>query len=122
MNNPQDTVFAATTPEAPPAPAPPIQGRPLGRPDGAAEEEIPAAPVPSPKPKRRNVFWIFLGLVAGTRWILAIPAIALAVYAGKMIEDARVSQVRPPDPPLLGWQLLGLAGFLLAVAALPGRP
>src|SRR5438045_848890 len=122
MNNPQDAAFAASTPEAPPAPGAPIQGRPVGGGtgegaggNGISHEEVPAAPVAPRKPKRRSFLLTYLSLVAGSRWLLAIPAIALAIYGGKIIEDARVSPNRPVDPPLLGWQLMGLAGLLLAV-------
>src|SRR5437899_2576088 len=114
MDNPQANLYASAASEAPPAP---IQGRPAHKPG-----DLPAPPPEGvteqpTRPKRPNP----LTRLLAARWVLAVPAIALALYAGQLTEQTRTSFGRPLVPPVLIWQLLGLAGLLLAIAVWPYR-
>src|SRR5439155_7217589 len=60
-----------------------------------------------------------LWAILAARWVLVIPALALVVYAGQMVEQARLAPQKAPAPPDVSWELFALAALLLAVAALP---
>ena len=59
--------------------------------------------------------------IIGTRWVLVIPAVILAIYAEQLTEQARNGVFRLTAPPLLSWQLFVVAGLLLALATFPGK-
>ncbi|MFL5734120.1 MAG: PA14 domain-containing protein [Chloroflexia bacterium] len=59
----------------------------------------------------------WLRAIIASRWVLAIPAVALALLAEQMIRQAHSAAQRQPFPPDLAWQLFAAAGLLLALAA-----
>src|SRR6476661_1321244 len=81
-----------------------------------APESIETLPGGGEQNAPRKRPWLFRAAGA-TRWVLAVPAVLLALYAEQAIRQALASPDRPPEPPLLSWQLYAVAGLLLALAA-----
>lgn len=126
MSNPQQNIAAAAS-QAPPAPLP---ARPARRGGGAPRPEVeeqahrpePPSSEPSSAPEAptRETRSPLRRLVAA-RWLLALPALLLTLYAGQLVEQARTVQSVVPVPPTLAWFLFGVAALLMAVAAWPAR-
>ncbi len=120
----------------------PIMGRPVRQDDQDATlatilatpttEESQLAPPQEPTPigepalvtkaARKPLWSQVLSVIIGSRWLLAIPAVWLALSAGYAVEQARSSlTARPTEPPSDSWQQFALAGLLLAIAVFPKR-
>src|SRR5437867_1035049 len=82
----------------------------------AATEAVEPPPAgEEPKAPRKRP-WLFRA-VGATRWVLAIPAVFLALYVEQAIRQALARPDRPAEPPLLDWQLYAAAGLLFALAS-----
>ncbi len=94
----------------------PLKGRALRTQPVDAE-----APQPEPETGPPRSVQVSLAGLVDKRWVLALPAILLAIAGGVVIEQAR--SITPPGqgvtPPLSGWLLLAAAAILLAAAAWP---
>ena len=98
--------------------------------EAVAAPESTAAMITEPQPtaeqqlevKRQPLWKSVVSFIVGSRWVFAIPAVLIALYAGRLVEDNRTSVIsRSAVPPDQSWQLFAVAGALLVLAAWPRR-